>query len=63
VLFGSPLAHSNIEVLCENAGISTAAILIAVLVLLVFGDLAVVWAWTHRKRRGKDPAERNESSE
>jgi hypothetical protein len=33
---------------------STAAILIAVLVLLVLGDLAVVRAWTRRKRNNPD---------
>jgi hypothetical protein len=32
------------------ATMSTAAILIVVLVLLVLGDLAVVRAWTKRKR-------------
>jgi hypothetical protein len=44
----------------ENGGISTAAILIAVLVFLVLGDLAVVYAWTHKKRRDRS-AERNDS--
>jgi hypothetical protein len=33
---------------------STAAILIAVLVLLVLGDIAVVRAWTRRKRNDPD---------
>jgi hypothetical protein len=33
---------------------STAAILIAVLVLLVLGDLAGVRAWTRRKRNNPD---------
>jgi flagellar basal body-associated protein FliL len=43
-------------------GISTAVILIVVLVLLVLGDLAVVRAWTHRKRTS-DPVEPNEAGD
>lgn len=35
--------------------VSTAAILIAVLILLVLGDIAVVRAWTRRKRN--DPGD------
>jgi hypothetical protein len=34
---------------------STAAILIAILILLVLGDIAVVRAWTRRKRN--DPGD------
>jgi hypothetical protein len=37
-------------------------ILIVVLVLLVLGDLAVVRAWTHRKRP-IDPVEPNEAGD
>jgi hypothetical protein len=36
------------------AGVSTGAILVVVLILLVLGDLAVVYAWTHRKRKAGD---------
>jgi hypothetical protein len=50
------------EAPCENGGISTAAILIAVLVSLVLGDLAVVHALTHRKHEGGSD-ERNESDD
>jgi hypothetical protein len=37
-------------------------ILIVVLVLLVLGDIAVVHAWTHRKRT-RDPVEPNEAGD
>lgn len=59
--FGSPLTRFDAKALGEW-GISTAVILIAVLVLLVLGDVAVVHAWTHRKRPS-DPGEPNETGE
>jgi hypothetical protein len=34
--------------------VSTAAILVVVLVLMLLGDVALVRAWTHRKRKGSD---------
>jgi hypothetical protein len=61
VPFGSPLTRFDVTALGEW-GISTAVILIVVLVLLVLGDLAVVHAWTHRKPPS-DPVEPNETGE
>ncbi len=60
--FGSPLTRFDARALRElrEWGISTAVILIVVLVLLVLGDLAVVHAWTHRKRPS-DPVEPNDT--
>jgi hypothetical protein len=40
-------------------GVSTGAILIVVLVLLVLGDIAVVYAWTHRKRKAGERVDRS----
>jgi hypothetical protein len=39
----------------HNGSVSTAAILIVVLVGLVLGDVALVRAYTHRRRKRDDP--------